>query len=315
LVKFGVHLPQVGVDYSQIREIAKACEHLGFDSVWVTDHLLPIVGSPTASYLEGWTLLSALAEATSKIRIGTMVLCNMYRHPQILAKMAATLDVISDGRLELGMGAGWYKPEADAYGMPFPKASVRIAMLQEALEVIKKMWSEEKPIFQGKYYSINGASCNPKSIQKPHPPIWLGTLTGGKLMSETIVKHADVWTVGSWYLPSISEYKQKTEQLRLYSLEAGREFRTLKKALGVGSILAETKAAVNEKAKRFRPAEIGLEKYKTTQMQIRGTPEEFVKTLQDYVDVGVDCFIMEFPDITDIETLRLFAEQVIPFLK
>lgn len=213
------------------------------------------------------------------------------------------------------MGAGWYKPEADAYGMPFPKASVRIGMLQEALVIIKKMWSEEKPVFQGKYYSINGASCNPKPIQKPHPPIWLGTLIGGRLMSETIVKQADVWTVGSWYLPSISEYKQKTEQLRLYSSKAGREFGTLKKALGVGSILAETKAAVNEKAERFRPAEIMLEKYKTTQMQIRGTPEEFAKTLQDYVDAGVDCFIMEFPDVTDLETLRLFAEQVIPFLK
>lgn len=199
--------------------------------------------------------------------------------------------------------------------MPFPKASVRIAMLQEALEVIKKMWSEEKPVFQGKYYSINEASCNPKPVQKPHRPIWLGTLTGGQLMSETIVKHADVWAVGSWYLPSISEYKQKAEQLRLCSLEVGREFRTLKKALGVGSILAKTKAAVSEKAKRFRPAEITFERYKTTQMQIRGTPEEFVKTLQDYVDAGVDCFIMEFPDVTDLETLCLLGEQVIPFLK
>jgi alkanesulfonate monooxygenase SsuD/methylene tetrahydromethanopterin reductase-like flavin-dependent oxidoreductase (luciferase family) len=228
--------------------------------------------------------------------------------------MASTLDVISRGRLELGLGAGWYKPEAEAYGVPFPKASVRIAMLGESLSVLKKMWSEQRPAFHGKYYNINGASCNPKPVQKPHPPIWIGTLTGGRLMSEIIAKYADVWAVGSWYLPSVDEYRQKTEQLKLYCSEAGREFGSLKKALGVGCILAKNKSALAGKARRFRPAEISLEKYKTTQMQIRGTPEECVEILRNYADVGVDHFVMDFPDVTDLDTLRLFGEGVIPFL-
>jgi alkanesulfonate monooxygenase SsuD/methylene tetrahydromethanopterin reductase-like flavin-dependent oxidoreductase (luciferase family) len=228
--------------------------------------------------------------------------------------MASTLDVISHGRLELGLGAGWYKPEAEAYGVPFPKASVRIAMLEEALEVLDRMWLEERPVFQGKYYSINGASCNPKPVQKPHPLIWIGTLTGGRLMSEIIAKYADVWAVGSWYLPSVNEYRQKLEQLKLYCSEVGREFGSLKKALGVGCILAKNKSTLAQKARKFRPAEISLEKYKTTQMQVRGTPEECVEILRNYADVGVDHFVMDFPDVTDLETLRLFGERVIPFL-
>ena len=228
--------------------------------------------------------------------------------------MASTLDVISRGRFEFGLGAGWYKPEAEAYGVPFPKASVRIAMLGEALMVLDRMWSEERPVFQGKYYSISGASCNPKPVQKPHPPIWIGTLTGGRLMSEIIAKYADVWTVGSWYLPSVNEYRQKTEQLKLYCSKVGKEFGSLKKALGVECILAKNKRTLTEKTRKFRPAEISIEKYKTAQMQIRGTPEECVEILRNYADVGVYHFVMDFPDVTDLETLRLFGEGVIPFL-
>jgi alkanesulfonate monooxygenase SsuD/methylene tetrahydromethanopterin reductase-like flavin-dependent oxidoreductase (luciferase family) len=167
--------------------------------------------------------------------------------------MASTLDVISQGRLELGLGAGWYRPEAEAYGVPFPKASVRIAMLDEALAVLDKMWSEEKPAFQGRYYNISAASCNPKPVQKPHPPIWIGTLTGGRLMSEIIAKYADVWAVGSWYLPSLDEYRRKMEQLEHYCSEVGREFGSLKKALGVGCILAKDKSTLAEKPENSDP--------------------------------------------------------------
>lgn len=315
MVKFGVHLPQVGVDYDTVRRVALACERVGFHSVWLTDHLLPILGSPRESYLECWTTLSALAEATTNLRLGTMVLCNLFRHPPLLAKMVSTLDVISHGRLELGLGAGWFRPEFDAYGIPFPKASVRIAMLREALGVMKRMWSEDKPVFQGRYYSINEALCNPKPMQKPHPPVWIGTLTGGKLMFETIAKYADGWAVGSWYLPSINEYRQKMEQLRLCCSEAGREFGSLKKALGVRCILAENKTRLNEKTRKLKPPEVSIEKYKTTQELIRGTPNECIETLRKYIDVGVDHFMMDFPDVTDPETIRLFGEHVIPFFQ
>jgi alkanesulfonate monooxygenase SsuD/methylene tetrahydromethanopterin reductase-like flavin-dependent oxidoreductase (luciferase family) len=244
-----------------------------------------------------------------------MVLCNLYRHPPILAKMAATLDVVSRGRLDFGLGAGWFKPEAEAFGVPFPKGPVRIEMLNEALEVLEKMWSEEKPVFKGKYYSINEASCNPKPFQKPHPPIWVGTQTGGKLMYQTVAKHADGWAVGAWYLPSVDQYKQMTDQVKLFCLEAGKDFGRLNRGLGFVCVLAENKALLEGKIRKYRFVESPLDEYGATKMQIRGTPDMCVDILEAYVKAGADHFMMVFPDGTDLETIRLFGDQVIPFVK
>lgn len=315
MAKFGVHLPQIGVDYETVKKVTLACERVGFHAVWVTDHLLPIDRPRQESYLECWTTLTALAEATTTVRLGPMVLCNLYRYPQILAKMASTLDVISHGRLEFGLGAGWFKPEADAFGVPFPKASLRIEMLNEALEVLKRMWSEDKPVFKGEYYSINEALCNPKPVQKPHPPIWIGTQTGGPLIYQTVGRYADAWAVGAWYLPTVDEYKQMIEQVRIYCSKAGRDVEALEKGLGVVCIVAENRAKLQEKIMRYSPPKISTEKLETTPKQVLGTPDECVEILEKYVDVGVDDFMMVFPDVTDLETIRLFGEQVIPFLK
>jgi len=315
MVEFGAYLPQIDVDYDVLKRVAFECESYGFHSVWLTDHMLPFYGSLQRSYFECWTTLSALAEATKNLRLGTLVLCNLFRYPSVLAKMAATLDVISGGRLEFGIGAGWLKPEFDAYGIPFPKASVRIAMLREALEVMKRMWLENEPVFHGRYYSINGAVCNPKPLQKPHPPIWIGTLIGGRLMSETIVKYANGWVIGSLYLPSPEEYKQKVEDLKFHFSNAGRKFESLKKALGIGCLLAENKAKLNEKIGKFKPVKVSVGKYQKTQELICATPDECIKTLEKYVDTGVDLFIMNFPDVTTLEPVKLFGEQVIPSFK
>jgi alkanesulfonate monooxygenase SsuD/methylene tetrahydromethanopterin reductase-like flavin-dependent oxidoreductase (luciferase family) len=315
MVKFGVNLPQIGVDYNTVKKVTLECERVGFDSVWLTDHLFPIDRPPQVPYLECWTTLSALAEATSQVRIGTMVLCNLYRHPPILAKMASTLDVISRGRLDFGLGAGWFRPEAEAYGVQFPKGSIRIAMLQEALEVLKKMWLEEKAVFEGKYYSIRGATCNPKPIQKPHPPIWIGTQVGGKLMYQTVAKYADGWDVGAWYLPSADEYTLMRERVKLYCQEVGRDFQTLKKGLGVICVLAKNRTTLKEKMRKSRPTRISIDQYQTTPKQISGTPDECAEALKRYAKAGVDNFTMVFPDATDLETIRLFGEQVIPHLK
>jgi len=315
MVEFGVCLPQVDVDYDVVKRVALACENAGFNSIWVTDHLLPISSSLQESYLECWTILSALSEVTRHVRLGTMVLCSMFRHPSLLAKMASTLDVISRGRVELGLGACWFKSEFEAYGIPFPRAAVRIEMLREALTVMKKMWSERKPVFQGKYYSINEALCNPKPVQKPHPPLWIGTLLGGKLMFETVAKYADGWAIGSWYLPSIDEYRQKLEHLRLHFSEVGREFENLKRAIGATCILAENKIELNEKIKKFKPAKVTVRKYETTQNLLCGTLEECIESIGRYVDAGADYFVLDFPDITILKTMRLFGEHVIPSFK
>lgn len=147
MVKFGIYIPQSNVDYQTVKMVALECERWGSDSAWICDHLVSPFGPPNESYLECWTTLSALTAVTTKLRLGTLVLCNLFRHPSVLAKMAATLDVISNGRLEFGMGAGWLKPEFTAYGIHFPRASIRIAQLREALEVIRRMWTQKKATF------------------------------------------------------------------------------------------------------------------------------------------------------------------------
>ena len=173
-IRFGVFLPFYAFEakgkspssyFNQVREVVLECERLGYHSVWLDDHLMfgkrPI--------LESWTTLSALSSITKKIKLGTMVLCNSFRKPALLAKMAATLDVISNGRLEFGIGAGTQKDEHIAYGIPFSNPSVRIDRMKEAVEIIKTMWTQEKASYEGKYYRIKEAVCEPKPMQKPHP--------------------------------------------------------------------------------------------------------------------------------------------------
>jgi alkanesulfonate monooxygenase SsuD/methylene tetrahydromethanopterin reductase-like flavin-dependent oxidoreductase (luciferase family) len=187
-VKFGVFLgaaqgaPGETTNYDTIRKVTLKCEELNFDSCWLADHfvprkVLPYQKSPIPSpdpFFECWTTLTALAIETKKIRLGTFVLCNSYRYPSLVAKMSATLDFISRGRLELGIGAGFFKEEYIMYGIPFPKLAVRIKQLEESIQIIKKMWTEEEASFNGKYYTIKKAFNNPKPIQRPHPPIWVG---------------------------------------------------------------------------------------------------------------------------------------------
>jgi alkanesulfonate monooxygenase SsuD/methylene tetrahydromethanopterin reductase-like flavin-dependent oxidoreductase (luciferase family) len=157
--------------------MAKKCEELNFDSVWLVDHLLPYDAPRvpiSATMLESWTTLSALSRETSSLKLGPLVTCNIFRRPQILAKMGATFDLISGGRLLFGIGACWFKTEFEQYGIPFPKISERINRLKETIQIIKSMWTQDKASFSGKYYSINEAICEPKPVQKPYPQFWIG---------------------------------------------------------------------------------------------------------------------------------------------
>lgn len=174
MVKFGVLLPQDRKTYKEIVNTAKIAEDLGFDSFWVFDNLMPFFFGKRRDYLEAWTTLAALAAETSRIRLGTLVTCVSYRNPALLAKISATLDVLSGGRLEFGIGAGWYSAEYEAYGYPFPRAAVRLAQLKEALSIIKGMWMSSPFTFEGKYYMVKDAVCEPKPLQTPHPPILIG---------------------------------------------------------------------------------------------------------------------------------------------
>ncbi|MEO7556521.1 MAG: LLM class F420-dependent oxidoreductase, partial [Acidimicrobiales bacterium] len=163
-----------------------------FESAWTFDHFYPIFSDPTGPCLEGWISLAALAQATKRLRLGVLVTGNPYRHPAVLANMAATLDVISEGRLELGIGAGWNQEEADAYGIDLPPLKERMDRFDEACDVIVGLLSDETTTFNGEHYRLDAARCEPKGVQRPHPPIVIGG-SGEKRTLRTAARVAQHW--------------------------------------------------------------------------------------------------------------------------
>ena len=307
-------MPVRGVEYDTVKKVALECEKQGFNFAWFNDHMVTF-GAPQVSFLECWTTLSALAAVTTKLRLGCYVLSNPFRHPSVSAKMAATLDAISKGRLDFGIGAGWFEPEFIAYGLDFPKASVRIGQLEEALAIIKRLWTEERATFRGIYYRIQNAYCSPKPVQKPYPPIWIGTMIGRRRMFNTIAEHADGWTLSSLYLPKPEDYRREIEELQTHLRKSGRSLERIKRAQGVGCVVARNARELKEKRERYGPLKLSFQDYTTTQPRLEGTPEQCIERLRQYVDAGVTHFVFTFPDDVTLEPVRLFGEQVIPAFK
>ncbi len=260
------------------------------------------------SILEPWTTLSALSQITNKIRLGTMVTCNAHRNPALLAKTAATLDNLSKGRLELGIGAGIQEQEHTSYGFDFPKPSVRIEQLGEALEVITLLWTKKKATYQGKYYSLKDAVCEPKPIQTPHLPITVGG-SGEKHALRVTAKYADRFDWG--FLPSLDEYKHKLGVLKNHCKSVGRDFGEIEKSCWPsGQILvAKDPDELSQKIAKFKPSNIGLEEFKKSTLAV--TPRECQEHLQVYMDLDVSYFMLYFADLPSLEGLKLFAKAVI----
>ena len=191
-LRFGVQTPPQHVPYSQVQDVWLEADELGYDSAFGFDHFLPILSDPTGPCLEGWTLLAALAAQTKRLKTGLLVTGNTYRNPALLAKMAATVDHVSGGRLILGMGAGWFQLEHDAFGIPFYTPGGRARRLVESVELIKMLFTQEKTTYAGKYYQLKDASFEPKPLQKPYPPILIGGM-GPKVVQPLVARHADIW--------------------------------------------------------------------------------------------------------------------------
>lgn len=327
MVKFGIYPPQVGTEYQSIRETVSEAERLGFDSVWMSDHLMLLLEN--VPFLEGWTTLSAIAAETKSLKLGTIVICNTFRNPSLLAKMAATLDVISGGRLIFGIGAGWIEKEHDSYGIPFPEPSVRIEQLRESLQIIKSMWTEEKASFQGKYYNIRGAICNPKPLQRPHPPILIGG-TGSKILGVI----AELGDYCNYDRLTLDESRRVLGIIEERCSSFGRKPSEIGQSFCGEIILAEDQEQVKQKlarayedfmmmAEHARKEPIGLyqDRFRPTSIEdysrrrIVGTPQQCIEKIGQFVDLGVDHFILVFPDIKERRCLELFMDQVSPSFK
>jgi F420-dependent oxidoreductase-like protein len=311
-IKFGVFLPFYAFRnekrssqlFNLLQDVILECERLGYHSVLLDDHLM-LKKTPI---LECWATLSALSQVTERIRLGTMVSCNSFRNPSLLAKMAATLDNISNGRLEFGIGAGVQKNEHNAYGFPFPSSKARIERMNEAVEIIKKMWTEEKASYNGKHYMIRDAVCEPKPVQKPHPPITIGG-GGEKLTLRVTARHADRYDWG--YLSSLELYKRKLKVLEKHCDAVGRSFHEIEKSCWpAGQIfIGEDRKELEKRVLQLMPKGVILEDFMRTSFV--GTPEDCIKQLRQYLNLGVTHFMLFFGDLPDLRGLRLFAENVV----
>ena len=208
-LRFGLKLSGQDTTIEDLRAVWRIADEAGFDHVWDFDHLASIGdGGPDRPIYEGWTLQAAMAEATKRVRIGCLVTGNTYRHPVLLAKEAVSVDHLSGGRLEFGIGAAWAEIEHSMYGIE--GLDHRVGRLSESLQIIKSLWSEQRTNFDGRYYHLNDAIANPKPVQKPHPPIWIGA--SGETTLRLVARHADVWNAaGGGDVPKMKELIAKLE--------------------------------------------------------------------------------------------------------
>lgn len=217
-IRFGIFPGAAQMAWPDLRDIWHAADDMGFSTAWIPDHFYAGFGDPAGPCWEAWTVLSALAATTRRLRIGPMVLGNTYRHPAVVANMAATLDHVSEGRLNLGLGAGWMLAEHHGYGIPLPPPRERLDRLDEAATVLKRLFTEPRTTFHGRYYQLDDALCEPKPLQRPHPPLLIGG-GGEKLTLRVVARHADEWNgeVGP------TGMARKLAVLRGYCQEIGRE--------------------------------------------------------------------------------------------
>src|SRR5438309_678493 len=195
-IRFGIQTAQQGIEWPQMLDLWQKADAWGYDSLWGFDHFYPVFMDPEGPCLEGWTALAALAQATRRARIGLLVSGNSYRHPCVTAKMAATLDHVSGGRLNLGIGAGWFEVEHRAFGIEFKSTAARLAALDEACRIILGMFTDSRTTVHGKHYTVTDAIGQPKPVQKPHPPIMIGG-KGRQVLLRIVARYADMWNIGA----------------------------------------------------------------------------------------------------------------------
>jgi F420-dependent oxidoreductase-like protein len=294
-VRFGIQTPQQHGSWQEMVALWREVDALGFDSVWVFDHFLPIFSDPTGPCLEGWTSVSALAMVTQHVRLGVLVTGNTYRHPAVLAKMATTLDIISQGRLILGLGAGWFELEHTAFGFPFPSVRERLQRLEEALTVITRLWAEKRVTFAGRYYQLTDAFLNPRPIQQPRPSILVGA-SGEKVALDIVARHADMWN--SFGSPEV--FRRKIAVLAEHCRKAGRDPETIEKSV----LLQMTLTDDSETARRaLKDESWGM---------LAGSPADIRRQIEQYIAVGVTHLIVSLPAPYDYVALRRFAAEVVP---
>jgi len=304
-VEFGLFLPQVSFAYIDILERARLCESLGFTSIWLFDHLFS-PGQPDRPSLEAWTLATALLAHTSTLRVGHLVLCNNFRHPALLARMATTLDVISGGRLEFGIGSGSVAGEHALGGFPWGTGLERTERLGEALEIITLMFRQPETTFSGRHYQIHDLPNQPRPVQEPGPPIHVGG--AGPRTLEMVARYADVWNVPTY---ALRDWRTKADELDAACDRIGRDPLSVRRSVEAVMVIGPDQTAVDG-AMAGAQRRYGGPGWGLVEGGFVGTPPAIVERIATLVAEGFTSFIFVAADRAQEATLRLFGEEVIP---
>jgi F420-dependent oxidoreductase-like protein len=312
-MKYGVSLPQgwtmdlAGIKdpveaYETLTRVAQTADEAGYNSAWLVDHFHTIPQPTQEVTFECWTTTAALARDTKQIRIGQMVTCNSYRNPALLAKMASTVDVLSHGRLDFGIGSGWYEHEYRAYGYEYFDAPERLRHLREAIQVILAMWTQEEAVFEGKYYQVRGAINQPKGVQKPHIPLLIGG-SGEKVTLKLVAQYGDACNV----VGDLATIKHKFDVIKQHCETVGRDYESIHRTSIAVCSIGET----DEEAIARIPLAARSNFGDRINAGLIGSPATIRQRLADYEAAGVQELILSFPDITTLNSLRLFAREFI----
>ncbi len=293
--------------FEAMTAVAKAADAGPWDSVWVYDHFHPVPQPPVpTTVFECWTTTAALVRDTRRVNVGQMVGCMGYRNPALYAKTASTVDVASHGRLYAGIGAGWYEHEWRAYGYPWPELKDRMAAFREGVEIIHKMWTEDAPVFDGKYYSIDKPINEPKGARLPHPSLWIGG-GGEQVTLKLVARFADACNLGFGQAPVV---RQKLDVLRRHCDTVGRDYDEIVKSTSITAFPLEKGADPQQATARARGRKSLAE---FTESGIVAPSEKIGDHIQTLLDAGATYLIVYIPGVAyDLEPLHRFAEEIIP---
>lgn len=303
---FGIQTAQEGTTFEALADHWKVADELGFDSIWLDDHFYSVVRPRSESQMDGWMLLAALAPQTERIRMGLLVTCNSYRNPALLAKMAATVDQISRGRLVHGIGCGWFEQEYEGYGYDFPPIATRLAQLDESIRLQKLLWTTDTPSFEGEFYSLKEAWAEPRPVQQPHPPILIGG-GGEKILLKLVARHAALWNCTG----TVDELRHKIGVLREHCKVEGTDFDAIEKTWFGNIVIDADEARAAARLERMAKAWGSTPEQMKTRT-LSGTPEAVLDRMHEYMDAGLTGFIGMFGRVEDHRATRLLGEKVLP---
>jgi F420-dependent oxidoreductase-like protein len=280
-MRFGVFTGLGAVTWDDVLRLWRHLDETGWDAACVTDHFMPNTADGIGDTLECWTTLASLAAVTTRLRVGTIVSGNTYRHPAVLAKMAANVDIVSGGRLICGIGAGWQENEHRAYGIPFHTTRQRLERLDEACEILLSLWTRERTSFAGRHYQLEDAPLMPKPIQQPHPELMIGG-GGEKLTLRLVARHADHWNV--WGGPGVLARKGKI--LEEHCAAVGRDAQTIRRSANMPLLLTDDQADVDKLAGALS-RRMGFDATAVQDMLLAGTASEVQDKLGRLAKAGV----------------------------